>query len=85
MFPARLEGISRCSSIRISDDEIVEGQELFSVGLQSSADVLGSPTNAFITISDTSSKLTSLKIIDMQIFLFKIQVKKERATQTTIL
>jgi hypothetical protein len=48
-------GITRqCSDIQINSDEIVEGSESFSAGLQSTTDILESPTSAFIIILDNS-------------------------------
>ena len=53
-------GITRqCSDIQINSDEIVEGSESFSAGLQSTTDILESPTSAFIIILDNSSKIST--------------------------
>ena len=46
----------RCSTIQISPDDAVESSETFSAGLQSMVDILGTPSNAFILVLDSSSK-----------------------------
>ena len=59
----------QCSNIQINSDEIVEGSESFSAGLQSTTDILESPTNALVIIIDNSSKtlVHHLCIIDLRV------------------